>query len=418
MAIKSFSLLLLIGLLQGCLIAPGGGKWSGEAHTLAKADHWVLAGQSNMAGFANITEPTRPDPRIMMFNMDNRWIPAAEPLHRVFLAEAAPVCRQINLKNGYKAEDLDAYARRGNEKPEGGSGPGLFFARHILEVTHRPIGLIPCALGGTSMDQWSPALKDQGDRSLYGSMLRRIRLAGGELKGILWYQGESDTDGAENAYHDKLLNFIDSVRRDMGRPDLPFIFVQLGRYTETGQTPVKSLALEKVREVQRRVTRERGQVWMVSGIDLPLDDVIHISQQGNKRLGRRMAEVALTYVYHRPGHGSPIDLESVKVEGATGAAPVIRLHFSGVSGRLRCGDRPADPEIVSETPGAGGLRPSVYRTEFDPKDPAGLILRVCRPISGAVHLYYGRGSTPYLNIVDEKDMLVPTFGPVKLSIDK
>ena len=42
------------------------------------------------------------------------------------------------------------------------------------------------------MEQWNPAKKEQGGNSLYGSMLRQVKLAGGKVRGVLWYQGESD----------------------------------------------------------------------------------------------------------------------------------------------------------------------------------------------------------------------------------
>ncbi|MCL4218335.1 MAG: hypothetical protein KJ052_15210, partial [Candidatus Hydrogenedentes bacterium] len=37
-----------------------------------------------------------------------------------------------------------------------GAGLGLPFAKAVAEATGRPIGLVPCAHGGTSMTQWSP----------------------------------------------------------------------------------------------------------------------------------------------------------------------------------------------------------------------------------------------------------------------
>src|SRR6202023_1447306 len=73
-----------------------------------------------------------------------------------------------------------------------GSGLGLPFAVEMVARTGIPVGLVPCAHGGTSMDQWSPALKDREGDSLYGSMYRRFVAVGGRVRGVLWYQGESD----------------------------------------------------------------------------------------------------------------------------------------------------------------------------------------------------------------------------------
>ena len=51
-------------------------------------DLWVLAGQSNMLGCALHKEQVDPDPRIALFNLDNEWIEAKPPLHRMFEAVA------------------------------------------------------------------------------------------------------------------------------------------------------------------------------------------------------------------------------------------------------------------------------------------------------------------------------------------
>ena len=39
-----------------------------------------------------------------------------------------------------------------------------------------------------------PRQEGRGGQEPYGSMLRQVKLAGGKVKGVLWYQGESDAD--------------------------------------------------------------------------------------------------------------------------------------------------------------------------------------------------------------------------------
>ena len=73
----------------------------------------------------------------------------------------------------------------------------------MVEKTGVPIGLIPAAHGGTSMQQWNPALRDLGGESLYGATVERFRAIWRQSRRcILWYQGESDanpTDAAQYA---------------------------------------------------------------------------------------------------------------------------------------------------------------------------------------------------------------------------
>jgi sialate O-acetylesterase len=296
-------------------------------------------------------------------------------------------------------------------------GIGTAFARKIIDHCDVNIGLIPCAHGGTGMVQWDPALKTEGGASLYGSMLHRVALTGGKVKGILWYQGENEcSDYYADRYEAALLGFIDALRRDLGQPDLPFLYVQVGCFYPVPR--VNYRAWEQVREIQRRVALMRKNVHMVSAIDLPIGDGMHISSESARRLGLRLGEIALTEVYRLPGHATAINLESIKVLQAETSSPAIKLHFRGVTGRLRSPGRPAD--FTLRVTGAKDVdySPVAYRTGFDPDDPAGLIVRVFGPLKPATHLIYGVGPTPYCNIVDDKDIPIPALGPLPLPLEK
>jgi hypothetical protein len=116
-----------------------------------------------------------------------------------------------------------------------GAGLGLPFAVALSESTSVPGGLIPCAHGGTSMDEWSPALRDKGGNSLYGAMYQRFQAASGKVTGILWYQGESDASAKDAPqFRKKFEDLIAAVRRDFNDPDLPFYGVQIGRHVSKG----------------------------------------------------------------------------------------------------------------------------------------------------------------------------------------
>ncbi len=106
---------------------------------------------------------------------------------------------------------------------------GLSFAVEMVKRTGVPIGLIPCAHGGTSMSQWDPTLKDKGGDSLYGAMIRRFQTIGGKVAGVVWYQGESDASpSAAPKFPTKFEEFVAAVRRDFGQPDLPFYMCRSG----------------------------------------------------------------------------------------------------------------------------------------------------------------------------------------------
>src|SRR5688572_20514772 len=46
-----------------------------------EGDMWVMAGQSNMLGCALLKAPIEPDPRIMEFPRDGKWVIAREPFN-------------------------------------------------------------------------------------------------------------------------------------------------------------------------------------------------------------------------------------------------------------------------------------------------------------------------------------------------
>jgi sialate O-acetylesterase len=265
------------------------------------------------------------------------------------------------------------------------------------------------------MAQWDPALKAKGPYSLYGSMFQAIDQVGGpqKIKGLVWYQGESEAMcGLQDQYEELFLNFIDAVRRDLGRPDLPILYVQLGRVCLGG---LNAPAWNKVREAQRRIAAQRPNVYFVPALDLELDDLIHLSTQAQQRLGARLAETALTHVYQQPGHATPIDLAGVEVLDAAGGR--LRVRFTGVTGKLQALGRPAGFVLHSPTL-PFEQTPQIYRIDFDPGDPAAVILTAWGPLKGPLTLTYGDGLDPYVNLTDANDMAVPAFGPVDLPLDK
>ena len=135
-------------------------------------DLWILAGQSNMEGVGDLIDVQRPDPMVHSFDLAEQWGVAREPLHTLVSA-----VDRVHWRAGPSGEPerwtgprLQQYMQERRK----GAGLGLPFAIEMFKRTGIPVGLIPCAHGGTSMEQWSPSLKDREGDSLYGSMVRRF----------------------------------------------------------------------------------------------------------------------------------------------------------------------------------------------------------------------------------------------------
>jgi Carbohydrate esterase, sialic acid-specific acetylesterase len=367
-------------------------------------DLWVLAGQSNMEGVGDLHDVTPPNRLIQCLGMDGKWVQAVEPLH--WLVDSPDPVHSGN------PDDRRGRSEQYHKTRTKGSGLGLPFAVAMVEETGIPVGLIPCAHGGTRMDQWDPARKDDGGQSLYGSMMRQIALAGGNVKGVLWYQGESDADTERAAaYPQVFTDFITAVRSDLNRPELPFYLVQIGRVVRGGDPR----PWNAVQDAQRLIPERVANTAVVSVIDLELDDLIHVGTQGLKRAGKRLARVAQHELFGRPGGYTPT-LDRV----SRGPENTLVVRFKGVNASSQ-----------SAPGGAYGLRPARHVAGFSIRKEDGVeipliyeamvgaskdtvILKLTgKPPEGA-RLWYGWGFDPMCDLTDGLDMAAPVFGPIAL----
>ncbi|MCS6950583.1 MAG: sialate O-acetylesterase [bacterium] len=374
-----------------------------EVRDVLVGDLWVLAGQSNMEGVGDLIDVETPHPLVHSYSMAEQWEVAQEPLHWL-CCSPDPVHHEGFPPVG---SDLHEEWHRSRAK---GAGLGLSFAKAMVEATGVPIGLIPCAHGGTSMTQWSPNLAHLGGGSLYGSLLRRVRAVGGRVKGVLWYQGESDANPNDAPlFAERFAHFIERLRADLGDPALPFYYVQLGRFVVA--MPLEGeAAWSQIREHQRTLANEIPHSAVVPAVDLELDDLIHVGTQGLKRIGRRLAKVALRELFGRT------DLQrGPQLEGAwfdNGERTRIRVRFTDVNGKLVSAGRVSGFSLRTAQHHAYRL---IYKEAVDPAVPTDVLLHLTEPCPQNAFLWYGFGIDPYCNLTDEEDMAVPAFGPVSIS---
>lgn len=397
---------------------PHGGPYDIEVRVAAGApelikgvyigDLWILAGQSNMEGYGNLDAVEEPEERVRSFDMTDKWVLATEPLHR--LVDAADAVHWPLKGEGTAAKRTKmSGAELGdwilNRKK--GAGLGLTFAKEISRQTGIPIGLIPCAHGGTSMDEWSPEKRDAAGDSLYGATFRRFQAAGSAVKGILWYQGESDANPtAAPKYAEKMEGLIAAFRKDFNQPNLPFYLVQIARHTSTTNTNEWNL----VQDVQRQLESKVPGVVMVPAVDLDMDDGIHIGVADLKRLGKRLANQVL--------HDFFADLKGFsKFKRGPRPAKIVRqgngikVTFDQVNGKLVHVGKVNGFSIHAAN---GAYLPLLYRQLIDPTDGNSVLLLLSGQLPAGATLRYAYGKEPYVTLNDELDMGVPAFGPLPI----
>jgi sialate O-acetylesterase len=364
-------------------------------------DLWVLAGQSNMEGVGDLVDLQPPDPKVHSFDLTDNWLIAREPLHT--LVNAVDRVHWPRNANKEPVRTEGEALIRYNEKRKKGAGPGLPFAVEMTRKTGVPIGLVPCAHGGTSMAQWDPAFRDQGGDSLYGGMYRRVKAVGGKVAGVLWYQGESDANpNAAPLFAQKFSELIAAIRSDFGQPDLPFYYVQLGRHISTQNT----VEWNQVQEAQRLAELAIPHTGMITAVDMSLDDGIHVNTQDHKRLGKEFATLALGTLKRGP---RPV---SAKVEpGVHPNTSFLRVTYSDVNGRLESDGRISGFSIHSPQ---GEALTVVFKTIVDPADPSSLLLAFAGKLPEGAVLHYGFGKDPYCNLRDSAGMGAPVFGPMPI----
>ena len=253
---------LLLTILIACLFTGLANAQSTPAKPSAKENFhlYLLMGQSNMVGRDLKGMDSQPEnPRILSLDSKGKWVVAKDPLH--------PKVGKI----------------------ESGVGPGLSFATEMLKGETDPkvtIGLIPCAVGGTPLKRWVKG----GD--LYGQAITRAKVASkdGVIKGMIWHQGESDSDKQANAdsYGTRLTGMIADLRKDLGQPELPLVVGQLGEFLALA--PQKHPHAAIVQAAIKKIPDTVPHTAFADSTGLGhKGDKLHFSGEAAKELGIRFA---------------------------------------------------------------------------------------------------------------------------------
>ncbi|MEO6818498.1 MAG: sialate O-acetylesterase [Ginsengibacter sp.] len=115
-----------------------------------------------------------------------------------------------------------------------------------------------------------------------------------EIKGVIWYQGESNASRA-NEYRQLFPAMIKDWRVQFKQGDFPFLFVQLANYMQESKSPQESDWAE-LRDAQKSAL-QLPNTGMALAIDIGNADNIH--PKNKMEVGKRLGLAALKVAYHK-----------------------------------------------------------------------------------------------------------------------
>ena len=218
---------------------------------------FLLVGQSNMAGRGFPSEVEKLPNKDIYVLRNGRWWPMYVPVN------PDRVTAGINLSESFVYEFLKEH-------------PG------------DTVGIIPCADGGTSLDQWMPG-KVLFDHAV---MMTSLALRSSTLAGILWHQGESDCgDDRHPLYQEKCTHILEQLRREVGCPDVPLLLGGLGDFLPLCEKSTKFINYVHVIAHLQAMARSMKNCAFVSAEGLGANpDNLHFSAAALREFGLRYYE--------------------------------------------------------------------------------------------------------------------------------
>ena len=234
---------------------------------------------------------------------------------------------------------------------------GQHFARELYPHVKVPIGMLYAAVGGTRIASWGiePYKSKRGRVTANNCYVERIEpLIPYRIKGVVWWQGESDSAAAHNRYnyHRAFEPMIAGWRKEWGQGDFPFLWVQLSSIT-------KRACIGETRDAMRRALALPNTGMAVS-FDLTNGDLVPLKkkQAGNLHpsycypgAAARLALAARAVAY-----GEEIEWSGPLFEKGALESGKLVLSFTHLGGGLVAkGGRELAPFEVQES--AAGAKP-------------------------------------------------------------
>lgn len=262
---------------------------------------WLCSGQSNMEmpvkGF--------------------RGQPAAESQTTIVNANPDRALRLFTVKRAYSSipeDDVTGQWEHNSPEPVSTfSAVAYYYGDQLQKVLGVPVGLIHASWSGSSIEPWiskenltqfpeidltlaaNPQLKYANGTPtvLYNAMIKPLENY--NIKGIIWYQGESNSARPEQ--YQRLFAVWAKQNRTLFRSkDMPIYYTEIAPVASPVDRPYQRAIF---REAQLESMYEVPNVGMAFTNDLGSEKFIHAPQK--REIGQRLAYWALAKTYHLNG---------------------------------------------------------------------------------------------------------------------
>jgi hypothetical protein len=264
-------------------------------------DIYVIAGQSNASGRGpNLRVASNPRFTACMFANDYRWKALTDPVDS-------------------PAGQLDGVSR----DPWAGGSVWPLVATRLMAVEDVPVAFVPCACGNTTMRRWlRVAGRPRSRRTLYGSLVNRVRAVGGRVRAVLLLQGESDARASvpPEEYASELRRFAAQIAADVGAP------IVVGQVPDFPVTRYPPDAVDAIRDVQVRAEQLGPGLRLGPSLyDIDLGGWWHIMEPDDQEVAAERWAAAVLRVTDGADVPQPPCLLVASREGAR----VLALRFTG-----------------------------------------------------------------------------------------
>jgi len=322
---------------------------------LLVGDVWVASGQSNME-FPLLGFPGN----AVLKDGEKEIAAATQPQIRLLRVEKKTSNYPVNEITGSWTECTPETAAKF-------SAVAYFFGREIQKKEHVPIGLIDSTWGGTPVEAWMSLDALSADASLMPAYATWAKFADdqtrltavrekesqenaaadaahqprpahpwhpnieswqpGELyngmiapltpytiKGVIWYQGETNSSPERAPLYEKLFSsMITSWRSEWKQGQFPFLYVQISSFN----SPAENWGL--LRDQQRRTLTVANTAMAVS-LDVGQADNVHPPDK--QTVGARLALAGLAL-----GYGRAVEYSGPLFREATKDGPSMEVYF-------------------------------------------------------------------------------------------